>query len=772
MTPPVPLRSARPPALSGDAALEALAALPTGIAVFDHLGVLRFVNRGLLDILRIEAGALPPGLRSADVSRVLAYRGLYGPGDPEEQARMVTDLDRSRPTARLTRTTDDRWLHISSAPLASGEGRISVVAEVTALRQGELQARARLQDLHRLLDRLSTGIALFGPDDALQLGNTAFGTLIGAPPGSLREGMTLRAIMQELVACGEMPGLSDPAVQDRLGRDRQRPQSVSYERPTGQIYRSRSHPVGDGSWLAEIDDITALRRAEDEARRRASLLDGVLAALPHGVCVYGPDHRVTMVNAAYQAMYADSPAILGEHARDLMMRRAAGGEFGDEDAEEVIECLLGDRPPRDGAEHMRLRPNGLALGLQAGPLPDGGRVVVATDMTARHAAEQEVRRQAEIRQVMLETTRHGVALFDAGARLVAANTLAARMTGLSPEEMRPGMHLLDLHEVQVRKGEFGPPETGQGERIRQLGHPIGQAGRYVRERPDGTILEITTAITQDGGFVRTYTDITEERRVQAELERAREAAEAGSRAKSRFLAGMSHELRTPLNAVIGFAEVLLHEKRGRVDREQERDFARTILDSGRHLLGLIDDILDVARAESGGLAVQRRAVALLPVLEGAARMLQGMAEEAEVTIAWSRPAAPEDAPPERPVTVQADELRLRQVVLNLLANAVKFTPAGGRVELSARPLPDGGLEVRVADTGIGMAPEDIPRAFEPFTQLDQDHNRRYGGSGLGLHLSRVLAEAMGLSLGLDSAPGRGTTARLAFPPELLDTASP
>jgi signal transduction histidine kinase len=215
---------------------------------------------------------------------------------------------------------------------------------------------------------------------------------------------------------------------------------------------------------------------------------------------------------------------------------------------------------------------------------------------------------------------------------------------------------------------------------------------------------------------------------------------------------MSHELRSPLNAVIGFSEVL----QGDAPAEQTREFALAIQESGRHLLSLIDDILDVTRAETGHLPVSLEPLAPGPLLAGVERMMRETAERGGLRLALE-PTGPLPR-------IRADARRLRQVLLNLVTNAVKFTPPGGRITLAARHDPEG-LTIEVRDTGIGIAASDIERVFEPFTQLDSQLARRYPGAGLGLHLCRVLMDAQGGTLGLESREGEGTRAVLRFPPE-------
>jgi signal transduction histidine kinase len=237
-----------------------------------------------------------------------------------------------------------------------------------------------------------------------------------------------------------------------------------------------------------------------------------------------------------------------------------------------------------------------------------------------------------------------------------------------------------------------------------------------------------------------------------ELERARVAAEASSRVKSQFLANMSHELRTPLNAIIGFSEMIRDAIMGPV-AARYREYAHDIHNCGRLLLGVISDVLDLSKVEVGRLDLHDEQVDLAKVVGDCHRLISERVKAGRLELAI-------DLPPDLPMLV-GDELRLKQIVLNLLSNAVKFTPAGGRVALSAAVAPDGSLALRVSDTGIGMKPEEIPIALEPFRQIDSAHTRRYEGTGLGLPLARTLAELHGGSL------ERGTTVTVRLPAERL-----
>jgi len=240
------------------------------------------------------------------------------------------------------------------------------------------------------------------------------------------------------------------------------------------------------------------------------------------------------------------------------------------------------------------------------------------------------------------------------------------------------------------------------------------------------------------------------------LEHARLAAEEGSRVKSQFMANMSHELRTPLNAVIGYSEMLIEDAEGDRRREQHLADLRRINIAGQHLLGLITDVLDISEIEVGRFELREAPVDLVALLAECSHAATARAQAAGLALVTE------------PVTnlpmVRGDERRLRQIVLNLLTNAVKFTPAGGRIVLAAQATAEG-IAISVADTGIGMKLEEIPLALETFRQVDGGLTRRQQGTGLGLPLARTLAELHGGTLAIASAPGKGTVVTVTLPRE-------
>jgi len=239
------------------------------------------------------------------------------------------------------------------------------------------------------------------------------------------------------------------------------------------------------------------------------------------------------------------------------------------------------------------------------------------------------------------------------------------------------------------------------------------------------------------------------------LEKERERADAANHAKSEFLAKMSHELRTPLNAVIGFADVMRSGTYGEIGNERYKRYLEDITFSGNHLLGMINDLLDISTIDVGMLKIHQDNVDLDEVVEGVTSLMRIHADNAKVELRLDHQA--------RRVTLIADERRLRQILVNLLGNAIKFTSPEGQVAMTTRMDREEGLKISVSDTGIGISQEDIASIFAPFHQVDHGNSRRYDGAGLGLTIAKSLSELMGGRLEVESELGKGTIVTLSFP---------
>jgi len=266
------------------------------------------------------------------------------------------------------------------------------------------------------------------------------------------------------------------------------------------------------------------------------------------------------------------------------------------------------------------------------------------------------------------------------------------------------------------------------------------------------------------GFCAVLRDITQWKRTEEELTNARKEAERASSQKTEFLARISHEIRTPLNAIIGFSELMADEKFGPIGNDRYRDYLRDINRSGNHVLALVNDLLDISKIEAGALDMQFEAVSLNDAIAEAIALMQPQANRERVIIRSSFQSNLPD--------IVADTRSIKQVALNLLSNAVRFTAPGGQVIVSTSYELNGDVVMRVRDTGIGMTKSEVEQALKPFRQVNALERRkaesskdwRNEGTGLGLPLTKAMVEANRAQFAIDSTPGHGTVVEIAFPP--------
>jgi two-component system cell cycle sensor histidine kinase PleC len=385
----------------------------------------------------------------------------------------------------------------------------------------------------------------------------------------------------------------------------------------------------------------------------------------------------------------------------------------------------------------------------------GYRGSVTDDTGIFEAQNRAERAEARLLEA-IEAIPEGFLLFDAEDRLVLANSKVIEFYDVSREANKPGVRFEDILRYGLARGQYprgvGREEEWLAERLkahRELDQPLQQ------ELPGNRWILVDERRTRDGGTVGTRTDITALKARETELRHAKEAAEVANRAKSEFLSNMSHELRTPLNAIIGFSDLIAEEAYGPSGHENYRQYAVDIRDSGQHLLAVVNDILDLSKIEAGKLALIDQEIDIPAVLASATRIMAKQADAAGLSLTLELP--------DRLPLLHGEERALRQIMLNLLANAIKFTSAGGHVALAALLEEAGSLAIIVSDTGIGIAADDLPRAMAPFGQLENPLDRRHQGTGLGLPIAKKLTEAMGGQFDIESTPGIGTKAVLRFP---------
>lgn len=635
-----------------------------------------------------------------------------------------------------TRTHDGRWLLVKSTLLDNGE-RAEIYSDVSEQKRREQLIEASEQRLRRILENIGEGIITIGEDGAVRSFNRAAEIIFGRPAATV--------IGRHVsILTGEMFGSEGGPLEKVVEGS---PSVVWYE---GRVLRADGRPLLfqaaiTGLRLAEekllvgiFRDVTEQRNAEEQLRK----LFRAVEQSPISVIITDPQGRIEYTNATFRATTGySSEEVAGQTMASLKSGVNAPDSYG-----KLWSTISAGHEWR--GELCNRKKNGQLFWemVTISPVvgPDGAVVNfigLREDITGLKNIQRALEIEHENTRRILESMNDGICLIDEKFDVRYANAALEA----------------DFGAVGARKcHEYLYASPGPCVRCAFAGAEPSRFEWHARRT--GKIYEVVETQIQsgDGSPMKlcVFHDITTHKEAEAALARARSSAEAANRAKTEFLAAMSHELRTPLNAVIGFSEIIAGQILGPVD-ERYAAYANDIHASGQHLLALINDVLDVAAIEVGRIVLRESAVDVMSVIDATVGMLRERAERAAVAMTLM-------PSPDLPL-LTADERRIKQILVNLLSNAIKFTPAGGKVEVSATLSQDGEIVIKVADTGIGIAPEDIPRALAPFEQVDSSLSRRYEGSGLGLPLTKGLADLHGAEMELDSEPGKGTVVTIRFP---------
>jgi PAS domain S-box-containing protein len=506
-------------------------------------------------------------------------------------------------------------------------------------------------------------------------------------------------------------------------------------------------------------------RAERDAVLAMQRLHDAVESIPGGFVLFDADDRLVMCNSRYREALAPASErfVPGTPFEEVIRLIAESGRYADTPVIGTEEYVR-----RRVAIHRQNKERG--QGTEVHQLSDGrwienheyrtrdsGMVLIRTDITARKKSESELRESQQVLRAVIDSIPALINAKDRNLRYVFLNKYQAELYGVTPEGavgktgreiMGPGYHAMTEaadREVLVT----GRPKINYEDR------QLDAAGN------EHVFLKTKVPIRDDNGVpthvVTVALDITDRKRWEEALIKAKEDAELANHAKSQFLANVSHELRTPLNSIIGFSEMIRMEKFGRIQSPRYKQYIDDIHHSGLHLLDVVNDILDLAKIEAGETSAHPQEVDVAGAVGTCLRMLNERAKAKNIRIDMkSTPGLPR---------LLADPQHVRQIIVNLLSNAVKFTPDAGRVAVDLLLDEHQGIVVKIADTGIGIAPHHIAKVFQPFFQVADSLTRNHEGTGLGLYLCKTLAERNGATLAIDSALGKGTMVTLRFAPD-------
>jgi PAS domain S-box-containing protein len=539
-----------------------------------------------------------------------------------------------------------------------------------------------------------------------------------------------------------------------------------------RIICRQSDDGGDVRLVGALTDVTTKVIADQQMR-------DAIESLSDGFAWFDADDRLIMHNGRFLEFFPFLVAmgdLTGIPFID-MVRHPAGEMCHMPDAEAYVADRM--KQHREGGSFELPLFNDGWVRVSERRTGDGGIVSIWSDITELKRAQQRLLDAVAAMQ-------EGFLLVDPDDRIILTNQRCRDMYEIAGHLLEPGGSYEEFLRFGAEHGQF-IDAIGRSEDYIQDVMTLLHSQRDVRierELPGGRWVLISQRRMSDGSVVSIRTDLTAQKRRETELEAAHDQLEQqastlvdlaekleearlgaveASRAKTRFLAHMSHELRTPLNAVLGFTRLMDDELFGPIGVPKYKEYIGLIHESGAHLLSLINDVLDLSKVEAGRMELDRRLVSVAELTASSTRLMEGLAKDRQIKLLVQ-------VMPDCPA-IYGDERSLKQIVINLLSNALKFTQAGGRVTLSIARREDGGSSVTVADTGIGMTADDIVKALDPFGQVDGEIARQHHGTGLGLPLVKAMAEAHGGHLTVNSEPGIGTTITVHLPGEAADHAT-
>ena len=713
-----------------------LAAAPDGLYVWDDASGTEHCSRRLAVLLDLASGT---EARFEDV----LYRFSGDAAAARHQA--VIGLRREGTGFDLAVTTAGgrRSVHAVGVRCGAADGR--PLADLLWMRDadaaaGEVpvggDAEAEAKRVHALLDALPVPVWLRDADLELAFANRASGD------GAVAEaGRDLAVRARDGGAALAEPRLVSVADAPRL-------------------FEITEAPVpGQGYTIGIAIDRSAAEETEGEFSRQSKAQAEILESLRTAMAIYGSDTRLKYFNTAYAELWhletgwlATEPDLSQVLERLREQRRLP--EYADFRAFKGAQ-LARFKDLAAPVEDLMHLPDGTTLNSVVSQHPLGGLVFAYEDVTDRLALERSFNTLIAVQQETLDNLYEGVAVFGSDGRMKLSNPAFAKLWNLGeipgPDGDADAPHVSQF--VEGMRPYLGDVEDWPAYKQRVTARLMSReaaSGRLVRG--DGTVLEYANVPLPDGAVLLSYLDVTDRFRVEQALRQRAEAMTEADRLKSEFIANVSHEIRTPLTTITGFAEILAGEHFGTLN-ERQAEYSRCILESSRGLMSLIGDILDWATIEAGMMTLQLDAVELHSSMAGVFALIRERARHKGLKLAF-------DCPPDIGWIV-GDEKRLKQVVFNLLSNAVQFTPPQGTVGLAAERR-DSDVVIAVSDTGVGVPQADQERVFGTFERAAEGEASQ-AGSGLGLSLVKRFIELHGGHVEMRSAPGRGTTVTCTIP---------
>ena len=734
--------------------------LPVGVSVLDGERRLSFTNPALESILKLDRAALERGAYRARTylapdGSLLAAQD-FASAQAAWDGQPVHDVE----TGVVTESGETIWTSVSAVPMDFPDWKMVVVtADITARKQAEQALRASEEIYRSLVEASDALVVLLDAQGRVVYANDKAAQTQGFQAAAA-VGQSLQATLPAAVAERYLAWIGEVLASN---------QTLVHETTTGaNWYRTSLAPVRDTAGKANMvllnaADITPLKLAQQELQELNQSLE----------------QRVRERTAEVQDLYDNAPA--GYHSLDAQGRVARINQTELDWLGYTREQMLG-RPMPDflTAESLRIFRENFPRFMQTGRLEDlelefvrqdgstfpalvnasaiyddAGNFALSRstviDMTERHRAEAALRESEAQNRLLFDESPAAAILFDETGQIMRLNRAAESLLG-APAGQIIGR---TLDQLGLLSAELVASLAAAARQDFAASQNVSTQ-EFSLQRPGGEPVEVGVRVfpvqlERRMHYLVSVIDMTAHRKAEDTLRYANQELGRAMRMKDEFLASMSHELRTPLTGILGLSEILQMGPYGQLN-EKQNQAVHMIRDSGQHLLELINDMLDLSKIEAGMLELEIQPLALEDICQASLQLVKGMAgkKRQQISLAMTPPA----------IAIQADGRRLKQMLVNLLSNAIKFTPEAGPIGLEVRASPaEQQVRLTVWDTGMGIAPQDLERLFQPFVQLDEHQ----AGTGLGLVLVKRLAELHGGTVSVTSAPGQGSRFTISLP---------
>ncbi|MGF9563591.1 response regulator [Neorhizobium sp. JUb45] len=672
----------------------------------------------------------------------------------------------------IERMPGGRWLRSVNKRLDNGLV-ISLRIDVTDFKEQETQLRekAKQSELFRaVLEDLPVPVFLRDADRRLTFANDAYEEMLGGK----REDFLGKTEAEMFPSAGQRFVEENTRVL-RDGTPIDKVEEVTF--PDGDVIpvitrlRRIISPDGERHLVCSRTDITMVRQAQDKAEKMHRDLQTILDAMPVGIGILDPDLRFEYANSAFYGFWdaGEQFELKGRTYRDFLKVNYDHGIYAgdprsfDEIYAERIHRLTGEE---DGPPIEVTSRDGRTIVISGTPLTGGKMLLSYMDVSALRKRDEEVlearaalERQGALMRDATSAMSQGLLILHDGLIVFSNNALAA-MLDLPDDLAGIGSAWRDIFRFCQKRGDLGSHDQAMDAlRSWETSMELGKSVALTFLIAEKKWVQIEAKLTGDDHWLAVFTDITELKQREQDLTRLLQRAEAADRAKSEFLANMSHEIRTPMNGVLGMAELL---SKSQLDPRQ-KTFIDIIVKSGNALLTIINDILDFSKIDAGQMKLRKAPFDPVEAIEDVATLLSSSAADKDIELLVRGDVTVRH-------TVMGDAGRFRQIVTNLVGNAVKFTEKGHVfIELSATPAADNQLllAIRIEDTGIGIPEDKLRTVFEKFSQVDTSSTRRHEGTGLGLAITAGLVNLFGGSIGVESKVGRGSIFTVSMPFEVV-----